>query len=202
MWNAIPAEPAWPADDGSPAPGRWRRRVRQCERPGPAGIWLLCTGLRQKRSQGDSDATKTLVRGAEVKDSCPRKGGSEGARVSMSMERIPTCRKIDWRDAFGRVRPIADVERSKRRCLSLTLGRRGEGLFRRGLVPDSHMHLRTLPCDLPQSSNWPRPGRRNLPDRGRQDPVTISRCEGFVPSRSTGPRCRRRSRQACFAILA
>lgn len=32
--------------------GRWRRRFWRCERPRPAGISSLCTGLRQKRSSG------------------------------------------------------------------------------------------------------------------------------------------------------
>ena len=95
MWAANPAGQAVPAEDGSPAPGRWRRRVRPCQRPGPAGISQTRTCPRQKRSQGDSGATKTLVGGAKVADSCPQKGGLEGARVSMSAERNPACQRID-----------------------------------------------------------------------------------------------------------
>ena len=122
MWPAISAEPAVPAEDGSPAPGRWRREILQCQRPGPAGIWQLCTGLRQIWSQGGLAATGGSSEGAGVADSCPRKGGSEGARVSMSAETIPACWNRSRRSRFRltqRVRrerrPRADHDRHRRR---------------------------------------------------------------------------------------
>ena len=131
-------EPCRSGSSGGRGFARRNRCVQHCQRPGPVGISLYRTGLRQKRSQVDSGTAKARVGGAEVAESCPQKGELEGARVSMSAERSPLSSRTARSGDPGRLRAQADPPG---RCVSREPGGRSGSSAAPTRLPDNRLAI-------------------------------------------------------------